>query len=73
MPEFLRFSKSWVSVDKIVRTVNSGSDDVPTFTVTLLGGDAIEVAGEDALALQAFLTAKTVAAKAAGGHRRQIR
>jgi len=67
MLEFLRFSKSWINVDKIVRVVNSGSEEAPTFTVTLLGGDALEVAGEDAVALQVFLTAKTVAVKAPGG------
>jgi hypothetical protein len=64
MPEFLRFSKSWINVDNMVRIVNSGSEETPTFAVTLLGGDAIEVAAEDALTLQLFLTEKTVAVKA---------
>ena len=64
MPEFLRFSKSWINVGNMVRVINSGSEEAPTFTVTLLGGDAIEVAGEDAAVLQLYLTAKTIAVKA---------
>src|SRR5262249_53327495 len=65
--EFLRFSKSWINTDKIVRVVNSGSDEAPTLTVTLLGADAIEVAGEDAVTMQLFLTEKTVAVKGPRG------